>query len=518
MRRLQIPANRRQVSKTASIPAPVGGWNARDPISNMPPSDAVVLDNFFPKATVVSLREGYTNHVTGITGTVETLVAYNGVSTQKLFAAAGNNIYDATAAGVVGAPVVTGQSSARWQHTNISTAGGQFLYLVNGADKPQLYNGTTWTAIDGASTPAITGVTTTNLIHVNLWKNRIFFTEKSSLKVWYLPTSSIGGAASSIDFTSLFTDGGYLMAMATWTIDAGYGMDDHAVFITSQGQVAVYRGTDPSSASTFALVGVYTIGSPVGRRCFAKYGSDLIIICQDGLMPLSKALMSSRVNTGISLTDKIQQAMSESVTISGNLFGWECQVYPKNNMVILNVPYNSTTTYQYVMNSITGAWCRFLGWNTTSWEMFQEEMYFGGVGRVCHAFSGTSDNGLSISGDATQAFSYFGANTSQKRFLLARPILYADSPSVGVSLGVAIDFDLNAALNSPTFSSIGNVGIWDSSVWDGAIWGGDLSLRKDWLNIQGVGYAAALRMKTSSLASQLQWASTDFVLEYGGIV
>ena len=133
------PVNRRQVSRTASLPAPVGGWNAREPISNMPPTDAVQLDNFFPKATVIALRDGYTNHVTGITGTPETLVTYNSTTTSEMFAATSTSVYDVTAAGAVGAAVVTGQTNGRWQHTNITTAGGDFLYMVNGADKPLFY-------------------------------------------------------------------------------------------------------------------------------------------------------------------------------------------------------------------------------------------------------------------------------------------------------------------------------------------------------------------------------------------
>lgn len=510
--------NRRRVSRTASILAPVGGWNARDPISLMPARDAVTLDNFFPRATVVELRDGCADHATGLSGTPETLVAYNSTTTEKMFAASGGNIYDVTAAGAVGAAAVSGMTNNRWQSANITTAGGDFVYLVNGADKPLIYDGAAWVSVDAVSTPAITGVTTTKLIHVNLWKNRLFFVEKDSLKVWYLPTASIGGAASAINFTSLFTEGGYLVAMATWTIDAGYGMDDHAVFITSNGQIAVYKGTDPSAAATFALVGVYNIGSPVGRRCFERYASDLLIICQDGLMPLSKALMSSRVNTAVSLTDKIQQAMSEAVTSYGSLFGWEVNVFPKNNMVIMNVPISSSTVYQYVMNTITGAWCRFLGWNATTWLLFNDDMYFAVAGKICKAFTGKSDGGSAIFGDATQAFSYFGANTSLKRFLLARPILYANSPSVGVSLGAAIDFEPNTILNTPSFSSLGSVGVWDSSVWDGAVWDGALAIRKDWLNIQGVGYSAALRIKTSSIAVHLQWASTDWVYENGGII
>jgi hypothetical protein len=41
-----------------NIPAPVGGWNARDPIADMPARDAVFLDNFFPRASDVMLRPG----------------------------------------------------------------------------------------------------------------------------------------------------------------------------------------------------------------------------------------------------------------------------------------------------------------------------------------------------------------------------------------------------------------------------------------------------------------------------
>jgi hypothetical protein len=360
-------------------------------------------------------------------------------------------------------------------------------------------------------------VTTTNLIHVNVWKNRVYFVEKSSLKVWYLPTASIGGAAASIDFTALFSRGGYLMAMATWTLDAGYGMDDHAVFITSQGQVAIYRGTDPSSASDFSLVGVYDIGSPVGRRCFEKFGSDLLLITYDGLVPLSKALLTSRVNSGISLTDKIQQAMSDAVITSGSNFGWQCVLYPRENVVLLNVPV-SGQIQQYVMNTITGAWCRFTNWSALCWERFNDRMYFGTTGKVCLAFDGTNDAGTNIAADGLQAFSNFGANTSLKRWVLCRPILYSDSPSVGVSIGLGVDYDVDPVVNTPSFSSVGTTGLWDIGLWDAATWGGSLAIRKDWQNLQGVGYSAALRMKTASNVGQVQWASTDFVMEDGGIV
>src|SRR3990167_5059306 len=43
-----MPKSIRQTSTGRTIPAPVGGWNARDSIAEMPPTDAAVLTNLFP--------------------------------------------------------------------------------------------------------------------------------------------------------------------------------------------------------------------------------------------------------------------------------------------------------------------------------------------------------------------------------------------------------------------------------------------------------------------------------------
>ena len=54
---LQRP--KQNTAKTASIPAPIGGWNARDSLANMSPTDAVQLINWFPTPTDVTMRKGY---------------------------------------------------------------------------------------------------------------------------------------------------------------------------------------------------------------------------------------------------------------------------------------------------------------------------------------------------------------------------------------------------------------------------------------------------------------------------
>lgn len=499
-----------------SMPAPIAGWNARDPVAKMDPSFAAQMDNFFPLPNDVMFRKGRIDWVTGLPAAVDTLAAYNSPATNKLFAASGTAFYDVTTQGAVGAAVVTGLSNARWQHTNFATPSGAFLYMVNGTDKPRLYDGSAWTAIDAGSSPAITGVTTTSLIHVNAFKTRLFFVEANSLRCWYLPVNSIGGAAAVLDFTSIFTRGGKLIQMGTWSLDGGYGMDDYAVFITNQGQVAVFRGTDPSSASTWALVGVYNIGSPIGNRPLCKYSGDLVAITQDGLIPFSKGLMSSRVNNSDALTFNIQTAVSDAVSAYSANFGWEVEIFPAADQLILNVPTSSTTSDQYIMNTITGAWCRFKDWNGSCWELYRDEMYFGTATKVCKAWNGASDQGMNINGNVIQAFSYFGSPGKFKRFTAIRPIFQADN-TPSVAIGLNIDFDLSTQVSLPSSVAI-TTSVWDAALWDSGVWGGDLLAVKPWRTVTGSGYAAALHLVVAQKDIDLHWSATDFIFETGAMI
>lgn len=172
----------------------------------MPPQDAVVLDNMFPTPTSVDLRNGYGSLRTGFPGQVESLMPYTSGSAAKLFAASGTAFYDATAAGAIGAAVVTALTNARWQSVNMGTPGGQFLLAVNGADKLRGYDGAAWWR-DGDGTHDITGVDTATCIHINLYKNRVYLVQSATMKAWYLPTNSIAGAAVALDLSPIFKMG-----------------------------------------------------------------------------------------------------------------------------------------------------------------------------------------------------------------------------------------------------------------------------------------------------------------------
>jgi hypothetical protein len=506
---------RQQSAQTVTVAAPIGGWNARDALGAMDPLDAVTLQNFWPGTNSVILRNGYTKHATGLPAEVQTLMAYSSGTSNKLFAVSDGKIYDATSSGAVGAAAVSGLTNSKFQYTNITTSAASYLMAVNGADKLRTFDGTNWHK-DGDGAPYdITNIDTSTVSNITLFKNRIWLTTNNTLKAWYLPVNSIGGAAVALDMTSIFQLGGYIMAGMTWTLDAGYGVDDYLVFITSNGEALVWRLTDPTTPTGISQIGLYKIGAPIGRRCYTKFGGDLLIITQDGVVPMSGALQSSRLDPRVSITNKIQYAMSAAISTYGANFGWCLLYYPKENQLLMNVPITVGTQQQYVMNNITKSWCNFTGWAANCWELHVDNPYFGGNGFVGLAWNGNVDDTSNIEGFGLQSFQSYGTALQKQCKMIRYHLQSNGTPAVFGNVNVDYNLaDESAQLNFSTSA----YGLWDTGLWDSAIWGAGLVPTADWQGATNIGYTFAPLIKTATQGIQLQWVATDLVFEGGGVL
>lgn len=512
-------------AQETSTPAPFGGWNTRDGLDTMEPIDAVLSDNFFPKTRNVSLRNGYARFATGINGgaAVETIFEWAGQTAQKQLVAAGGKIFDTTAGGsMVGAtPLGTGYGSDRWEYVMFPNVGGNWIRAVNGVDTPIAYNGTAIT-----TTPAITppggGSPVTDYAHVNVFKTRLFFCIKNSLKFAYLPVSSIGGTAIEFDLAPLCKRGGTLVAMGTWTRDSGDGPDDLAAFITSEGEIILYQGSNPSDANDWSMIGKFRTGKPIGKRCFFSVGPDLIIITQNGYIPLSKIMALGEANIGGgALSDKIGSAVSEQLALSGSLFGWQPILYPRADQALINVPVrldqngHVLEAVQHVVNTITGAWCRFRGMNAGCWGMLNGRLYFGSSGGVVYlADEGSSDDGAVRTGKLKTSFQYIGGRGPRKQFNMVQPVFSVDA-DFAPAIGVNVDFN---DLEPTSMPNIGGTAParWDAGLWDVGIWGGAPFIRQSWIGVTGEGNCAALYVVVSSSTAQIALNSINWQFLPGG--
>ena len=427
------------------------------------------------------------------------------------------NLTTASAHGLVtgNRVTITGATANDYNGTYVITVTGTTTFTYVMATTPAANA----SVVGSYTTVGITGVDSSTFINVNLFKNRLWFTQKDTLKAWYLDVNSIGGAATAFDFSGIARNGGFLQAMGTWTIDAGQGVDDYAVFVTNMGEVIVYNGTDPTSSTTWALKGVWQLGQTFNRRCFFKFAGDLLLLTQDGLVPLASALQSSRLDPRINITDKIYQAVSQAASNYYDNFGWQVNYYASLNMLILNVPVTEGTQ-QYVMHTITKSWANFTNISANCWEVHgKADIFFGGNGFVGRFWDSTDDAGSNINATIQQAYSYFDSRATLKRFTMARPIFITDNSLPTVLVGISTDFNPTSPTGSASFNPANvPVGRWDAGIWDYNLWGGGNNVQKQWQGVTGLGFSGGVSMSIASQGVDLHWASTDIVFETGGVL
>ena len=527
----------KQVSKVTSKSSPVKGLNAFDSLVTMPEGFAVIMRNMFPQPFGCQVRHGFVQHATGLGSNVETLASHAKATGSVLYAfmsiGSSCNICDITVPNQNNpTPVkIVNNSNARWETVNFANAAGVSMVAVNGQADP------IWFKADGTITDLISGNGTTSgtisnvdpklFTHVYSHQKRLWFVEKNSTRGWYLPPEAIYGIATSFDFGGLWTRGGYLVQIITWTIDDGDGADDMLVALSSEGQAAIYVGTDPSNAATWSLKGVYNCGAPIGKRAAVRYGGDVLIVTQFGLTTLGDLLHGSKnVLAGVEFSKYVQQLISQAANARFSLFGWQPFVYPAANMLLINIPAADNSHFQFVMNDITKAWAEFIGYNALCWCLHREIPFFGGNGRVDRAWERFTDGaivandgavteGADIQSEVQTAFTYFETPGLQKHAKMVNPSIICNGT---FSMQLAVDVDFNfKAVNAPASIPAKTGGIWDNGKWDNVTWGFGLTAYRRWISVEALGVAMSLRMRMRSNV-ETYWAATDWLVESGGVM
>lgn len=512
-------AVRQKVSITETFPAPISGWNARDGLASMQPTDAIVLKNWYPRPSYVEFRGGWAEHATGMAGgNAKTLMVYNKMNgTNELFAATTNWIYNVSSAGAVGGTVITSRTSGKYQWVMFGDGTNNWLIAVNGVDDPAYYDGTTWVEVDETTSPALTGYTgdaVEQFISVNVFKERLFFIPINSLSVWYLPAGAAGGALTEFDLSAEAVKGGYIMAMATWTRDAGSGPDDFAVFLTSEGQAIIYQGTNPSSATTWGKVGSFTIGKPLGRRCVMQYAGDCVVITENGIFPLSSLLQSGDERAKFAMSYKIQNSIVNAARSYGDTFGWKAITFPAYDAMLVNVPIAEDGEHeQYVMNTLTKAWCQFTEWDAEDFAVFNKELYYCIGDEVRKCWTGTIDGEDDIVFYGKQAFQDYG-DSNQKHVQMLMPMLSTNG-QVAYSSDVDLDFADDEIVGAATYAVEAGA-VWNASNFDESYWASGVSIVRQWSSPSDwTGRWVANKLKIASNSLEGKWMANILMYVHG---
>jgi hypothetical protein len=522
----------RQPASSHSFPAPTRGWVTNENLAEARAKGAEVLDNWFPTARGLRLRGGAEKHAT-IPSAVISMFNYNAAGSEKLFACTASAVYDITTPAdkdVSPSAAISGLSDGYFTSAHFATATANYMYITNasGSDNPWLYDGTTWDEITGTGSPAITGVTPSDLSSVWVYRNRLFFIEEGTMVAWYLPIESVGGLAKDINLAGVFENGGSLLFGQTWSLDAGDGADDKCLFVTTEGEVALYEGGDPSTADDWRLVGRYDVGHPLGRNAHMRVGGDLLIITDDGIVPMSQALNKDEDALRLSaITRPIEPDWVEIVEARGGnatTTHWEIEKWSEKGLAMITTPISiaGQTEQCFVVNLETGAWARYTGWDATCMALSAHQLYFGdNDGHINHAEAGGFDKDALYTAIYVGKFVPLSQVGRTKAAHLMRSTFLAGT-AYNVDLSISTDYVVNLPA-APSAATPVNVSLWDTAKWDEDVWdsGGDAQVNTFWHTVHGAGFAFAPQVMITSgqLATpNVELVSLDLLYEDGAVV
>lgn len=506
-RQQRIAAAKQATTAPLSLPAPVKGWNTRDELDSMDPLDAITLDNFYPDNSGIIVRTGSQPYATGLgSAAVETLAEFDGNGVSKFLGSCGGNIFDISLPGAVGAPLGTGFTNGRWQTTNFLNR----LFLVNGADPAQIYDGTS------LANASFTGVTTSTLIGVFQYQQTLFFWDGVTASFWYAQLNSLSGTLTNYDLSAFLPRGGVLVSMTTVTNDGGNGVLDFAAFIMSSGDMLLFYGNDPSQSASWQMIGRYRVSPPVNIRAICQYGADSFVTTNDDYLPLQQQMASLAQGT-LPPRSKVSGAVQAAINANGGAFGWQSLYYPKGRRLIFNVPNIDGTFSQHVCNTSLPQqpWCRFNGWNASTFGLFGLNLYFGGAAGVVYAADvGYSDGSAPVQATAQQAWNKI-ASAYRKRMTTVRPIVQSNQGAYTFAIGFdygALDIPAPTQLEGPDITDDMGNPITDS--FGNAITVGVGGISTAWEVGGDTGTAFGFGMNVASSA-QTSWLRTDYRLEQG---
>jgi hypothetical protein len=503
-------------ARNKTFPAPVRGWVENENLAMNSGVGAMVAENGFPLTYTVRVRGGDLKVAT-IGAAVTALMPYRSGTTAKLFAASATAVYNISSLNPDTAPAadISSLTSGAWVGVQIGTAGGQFLLMVNGADTGRTYDGTSWAAM------SITGADSADFSHVWIHANRAWFIEKNSMTAWFLPVDSIGGAVTDFALGGVFQQGGALAFGGTWSADSGNGMSDRCVFVSTEGEVAVYEGIDPSDPETFGLVGRYDIGRPVSMQAI-RTGGDLLIATTDGIVPLSAIVMKDPAELSMAaVTRPVEAPWARAIRTNDavQMLKWQTE-----SMGIIGFP---EATYCFVVNLTTGAWSKWTNKDIQALALHNDQAYFGDSSGDVFLLEGSgSDNGAQYVFRWSLLPDHLGSPGQIKTVALARATFRSLRP-FNTKLDVATDYGRDFEIAPDVYQIETEGALWDLAQWDVSLWDNDddseakVTATTYWRAINRSGIVVGPQVQISLGSPRkpdVEFVSFDAIYDVGGTV
>lgn len=465
-----------QKLELVTLPAPTRGLVLNENETFMQPAGAVVCDNWRPTMRGLSLRGGSIVWAS-LPETTPIISAFEYASgiVHKMFFANDTKVYDVSS----NLPVLVkdGQTNGNYTASQLANAAGDYLIAVNDAgDFPLRYDGAAWTTLNADEITGPPGSTVehgANLVNVCKYRNRWFFIEGNSMNAWYLPLNAVQGALAMIPLSGAATKGGKLLFCASWSIDAGDGIDDKLVFATDQGELLIFTGSNPADINFWRQEGRYEVSPPLGKNAHISIGGDLLIATVDGIVPTSGAITKSRAELELAAISRQIKNMWRAEVLDKRDRPWTLCKWDEYGGIFVTWPGGDPgKRYCAVVNAATGAWARYTGWDAMCFAKMRGDMFFGTQGgKVMQADRTGYDNGLPYVASLVGGWEMFSSPGQMVTWRQARLSFSARAGEpFRPQVSGCVDYVVTLPPSPLAGADPGLLDLWDEGLWDAAQW------------------------------------------------
>lgn len=296
------------------------------------------------------------------------------------------------------------------------------VVMADGTSMPFRYDGAAF--IDGAFTTT-TGQNPAEFDGVIAHHDRLYFWKTGNdLDFYHGDVGAVTGALTRFPLGRLGSVTGTIVAAQSMTVNAGHGMNDVLVIITSTGEIVAYEGFDPADSQDWRLLTRVKVAPPMSKFSFARVGGDLWMLTKRGLVSIgdtiSRGALALTGNFSDPIADKMIAAVAAGIDAGGE---WSLAVAADASFAVINGVTNGTSR-QFLYWPQTTAWVT-ANYPARDWENLGQDLYFtaldGRLGKVALGQKG---------GEAVTArwvSSWFGIGR-QGAIAYLKPIIEAEGP------------------------------------------------------------------------------------------
>jgi hypothetical protein len=272
------------------------------------------------------------------------------------------------------------------------------------------------------------------------------------------------------------------------------------VFATDQGELLIFTGSDPSTATNWRQEGRYQVSKPMGMNAHIPIGGDLLIATTDGIAPISQAITKTAEQLELAMVTRTIKTMWRDMVVQRRSFPWTMKKWDEYGGVFVTWPGGRPgELFSGCANSATGAWGRIVGWDAMCWLYTNRRLYFGTQdGRVMEANRTGYDDGIPYTAVMVGGWEMFQQTSATVVWHQARAsFLSVPGQPFKPQISACVDYVIKLPLPPIAGLDPGIPDVWDQGQWDQAKWDQPATLfspvvrNTGWVSVGKTGFSHA---------------------------